>query len=89
MDYTLFFLGLIFSSIITSSGLHITFTSKPTAVVDNTYEWHRDPGDPPQFFLQKIKVDDPTGATPPSTPVPVPQAGSSGGRSSIFFNRAG
>ncbi|KAJ3983752.1 hypothetical protein F5890DRAFT_143532 [Lentinula detonsa] len=86
----------LFSTIVWFSAvgaLSISFLPEgtPTAGLNSQkVSWKRDTSDPnTQFVLQKIKLDDPDGPTPKSTPVPILKSQSDEGESPMVFNQAG
>ncbi|KAJ3996072.1 hypothetical protein F5050DRAFT_1712377 [Lentinula boryana] len=78
---------------VVAGALSISFPPKgtPTAGLNSQMvSWKRDKRDPnAQFVLQKIKLDDPDGPTPKSTPVPILNSQNNEGESTMVFNRAG
>ncbi|KAJ3983751.1 hypothetical protein F5890DRAFT_1521025 [Lentinula detonsa] len=90
----MYFDSFLFISWLSVAGaLSISFPPKgtPTAGLNSQMvSWKRDKGDPnAEFVLQKIKLDDPDGPTPKSTPVPIFNSQKSEGESTMVFNRAG
>ncbi|KAF5378012.1 hypothetical protein D9757_009850 [Collybiopsis confluens] len=89
----MYILLLLISWISAAGALSISFPSNgvPIAGSDSqNVSWKRDKNDPnAQFFFQKIKLDQSTGPTPKSTPVPVPNSQNNKGVSPMAFNRAG
>ncbi|KAF5378011.1 hypothetical protein D9757_009851 [Collybiopsis confluens] len=83
----------IFCLLSGSTSLSISFPSNgvPTAGSGSqNVSWKRDKDDPnAQFFFQKIKLDESTGPTAKSTPVPVPYSQNEAGMSPLAFNVAG
>ncbi|KAJ3996071.1 hypothetical protein F5050DRAFT_174860 [Lentinula boryana] len=90
MHFPLFLTIVWFS---TAGALSISFPPEgtPTAGLNSQMvSWKRDTSDPnAQFVLQKIKLDDPDGPTPKSTPVPILNSQSDEGESLMVFNQAG
>ncbi|KIK53886.1 hypothetical protein GYMLUDRAFT_88324 [Collybiopsis luxurians FD-317 M1] len=85
---------LLFISCLSVAGaLSISFppSGTPTAASDSqNVTWKRDKKDPSvQFYLQKIKLDQPGGPTVKSTPVPIDNSLGGQGTSPMMFNRAG
>ncbi|KIK60161.1 hypothetical protein GYMLUDRAFT_244595 [Collybiopsis luxurians FD-317 M1] len=94
MDYTVLCLCVWFFCLLSGAGsLSISFppSGTPTAAFDSQLvTWKRDKDDPrAQFFLQKIKLDEPGGPTAKSTPIPISNSQNDEGTSPMEFNRAG
>ncbi|KAF5379254.1 hypothetical protein D9757_010687 [Collybiopsis confluens] len=89
----MYILLLLISWISAAGALSISFPSNGVPIAGSESQnvsWKRDKHDPnAQFFFQKIKLDQSTGPTSKSAPVPVPYSQNKAGMSPLAFNRSG
>ncbi|KAJ3733420.1 hypothetical protein DFJ43DRAFT_1153449 [Lentinula guzmanii] len=85
------FLTIVWFSAVEALSISFLPEGTPTAGLKSQLVlWKRDTSDPnTQFVLQKIKLNDPDGPTPKSTPVPILNSQSDEGESPMVFNQAG